>query len=87
MADTTTLTIRVPVELKDELDQLARDTRRTRSFLAAEAVTDYVTREREIIAGIMRGIEDMKAGRTIPHDEAMARLRAKIDSVRRAKAK
>lgn len=83
---TTTMTIRVPTEVKDELDRLARDTRRSRSFLAGEAVADYVAREREIVAGIMRGLDDMKAGRTVPHKEAMAQLRATIESARRAKA-
>lgn len=87
MTSTTTMTIRVSTEVKDELDELARQTRRSRSFLAAEAVADYVAREREIVAGIMRGLEDVKAGRTVPHAEAMARLRATVDAVRRAKAK
>jgi predicted transcriptional regulator len=78
MTTTTTMTIRVPVETKTMLDKLSRDTRRSRSFLAAEAVTRYVETEAEIVAGIVRGLEDVKAGRTIPHDEAMKRLRATV---------
>ena len=45
----TTLTIRLPAEAKARLGQLAKQTRRSRSFLAADAVTEYVTRELAII--------------------------------------
>lgn len=36
------MTIRLESELKDRLDKLARATRRSKSFLAAEAVREYV---------------------------------------------
>lgn len=38
----TTVTIRLEPELKDRLDRLAQATDRSRSFLAAAAVRDYV---------------------------------------------
>jgi predicted transcriptional regulator len=43
--------------------------------------TKHVEREAEIIEGIERGLADMKAGRLVPHDEAMARLEATISVV------
>lgn len=39
---TTTMTIRLENELKDRLDQLADSTRRSKSFLAAEAIRDFI---------------------------------------------
>ncbi len=78
MPASTTLTVRLPPEVKERLGRLAGATHRTKSFLAAEAITAYVTREAEIIGGIERGLADMKAGRLVPHDEAMARLDATI---------
>lgn len=42
MADSTTMTVRLAPELKDRLDKLAAVTHRSRSFLAAEAVREYV---------------------------------------------
>ena len=78
MSTSTTMTIRVTPALKEKLGRLAQDTRRTRSYLAAEAVEAYVNRELQIIEGIQRGLADMKAGRVIPHDEAMARIDAAI---------
>lgn len=38
----TTMTIRLEPELKERLDQLAEATRRSRSFLAAEAIRDFI---------------------------------------------
>lgn len=77
----TTMTIRLSSETKAELALLADATRRSKSFLAAEAVAAYVARERTIIEGIERGIGDMKAGRTIAHAEAMAEVDALIDGI------
>ena len=75
------MTVRLPSELKEGLSRLAARTRRSKSFLAGEAIAAYVARELEIIEGIERGLEDMKAGRVVPHDEAMRRIRAAIDKV------
>lgn len=86
MGATTTMTIRVTPALKEKLGRLAQDTRRTRSFLAAEAVESYVNRELRIIEGIQRGLADMEAGRVTPHDEVMARGDEIIAQARRRKA-
>ena len=78
MSASTTLTIRLTQEAKRQLSHLADLTHRTKSFLAADAIAKYVARESEIIGGIERGLADMKAGRVVPHDEAMARLEGAI---------
>ncbi|MCX7285085.1 MAG: CopG family ribbon-helix-helix protein [Novosphingobium sp.] len=72
MGVSTTMTIRVTPDLKEKLGRLAQDTRRTKSFLAAEALDAYVNRELQIIEGIQRGLADMAAGRVTPHEEVMA---------------
>lgn len=75
MTDSATLTLRLPSELKERLGILAEKTRRTRSFLASEALADYVERELAIIEGIERGLDDMRAGRVVPHAEVMKEIR------------
>lgn len=75
-----TMTIRVPSELHDKLGRLSEGTRRSRSYLAAEAVAAYVERELAIIEGIELGLADVVSERVLPHDEAMARLDAAINS-------
>jgi len=78
LATSSTLSIRVSPEIRERLEKLAVSTRRSKSFLAAEAIEAYVARELEIMEGIERGLEDMRAGRVIPHEEAMARIDATI---------
>ncbi|WP_245648782.1 CopG family ribbon-helix-helix protein [Sphingomonas sanxanigenens] len=74
----TTMTIRVTPDLKEKLGRLAQNTRRTKSYLAAEAVEAYVNRELQIIEGIQRGLVDSEAGRVTPHKDAMDRIDAAI---------
>lgn len=83
MADSTTMSIRLSSETKAQLGLLATATRRSKSFLAAEAVAAYVARERTIIEGIERGRADMRAGNTVSHDVAMAELDALIEGIER----
>lgn len=82
--NSTTLSIRVPTEVSEKLARLAKGTRRSRSYLAAEAVAAYVERELAIIDGIHEGLADMAAGRTVPHDAVMAQGRDIIAAARQA---
>lgn len=79
------MTIRLAPEVKEKLDRIATDTRRSKSFLAGEAVAAYVDRELEIIDGIKRGLGDAAAGRLVPHDEAVAQMRDVVEKARRSK--
>ena len=86
MTASTTMTIRVSPDPKSKLERIAADTRRSKSFLAAEAVSAYVERELEIIDGIKRGMADVAAGRVVPHEEVMAEARQIIADAKRKKA-
>ena len=86
MAETTTITVRVPVEIMERLDRLAGHTRRSRSYLAAEALEIYTRFELEILEGVLKGVEDVKAGRVVPHEQAMSQLRTRVTEAA-AKAK
>ena len=78
MTASTTLTVRLPPQVKRQLGRLAGQTNRTKSYLAAEAITDFVERELAIVDGIKRGLADMNAGRVTAHKDAMRRLRATV---------
>jgi predicted transcriptional regulator len=80
MAETTTITITVPVELKAKLDRLAELMERDQSEILAAALDTYADYELPIVEGILRGMEDVKAGRVVPHDEAMDRLDAIVEA-------
>ena len=85
MSASTTMTIRVTPDLKEKLGRLAESTRRSRSYLAVEAVEAYVNRELQIIEGIHQGLADMRAGRVTPHEDVMAEARRIIAEARQAK--
>ena len=85
MDASTTMTIRLPDEVKEKLGRLAQGTRRSRSFLAAEAVAAYVDRELAIIDRIQRGLADVTAGRVTDHETAMDQLDAAIAEARMRK--
>jgi predicted transcriptional regulator len=74
-----TVTVRMASETKARLEELARHTRRSKSFLAGEAIADYVERELAIVKAIERGLADVEAGRVVPHEEAIRQLRDTID--------
>ena len=83
MPASTTMTIRLSPEIKEKLGRLAHDTRRTKSYLAGEAVSAYVDRELDIIDGVQRGMTDVRAGRVVPHDQAMAEIDALLEAASR----
>ncbi|MBN9071493.1 MAG: CopG family ribbon-helix-helix protein [Rhizobiales bacterium] len=79
-----TVTVRLSPETKSRLEALAEHTRRTKSFLAGEAIADYVERELAIVEGIRRGLADIEAGRVTPHKDAVRRIRATIDRAQKS---
>jgi len=85
MPDSSTLTVRLSNETKDRLATLAGRTKRTRNFLAAEAIAAYVERELAIVEAIERSRADVRAGRVAPHDEVAREAREIIEAAREAR--
>lgn len=74
-----TLTIRVDTETRQRLEQLAKATDRTRSYLAAEAIRQYVELNEWQIQEIKQAVAEADAARPdewIPHAEVMRRVQA-----------
>jgi predicted transcriptional regulator len=72
MNASTTMTIRVSPDPKENLGRLAQGTRRSPFYRAVEAVEAYVNRELAIIEDIHEGLADMAVGRVTPHEDVMA---------------
>jgi predicted transcriptional regulator len=66
------ITARIDATLKAKLDALARSTRRSKSYLAAEAIAAYVALNEWQIAEIEAGIAELDAGKGISEEEAEA---------------
>lgn len=58
----TTMTIRLEPDLKQRLDQLAEVTHRSKSFLAAEALRDYVELNEWQLQEITNAIKEANEG-------------------------
>jgi len=62
MGTTNILTLRIDSGLKKKLDKLAKSTQRSRSFLAAEAIREYVALNEWQIEEIKKAIKQADAG-------------------------
>lgn len=58
----TTMTIRLEEDTKSRLDQLAEATQRSRSFLAAEAIRDYIALNEWQIGEIRKAVKEAERG-------------------------
>ena len=62
MSSSTVLTLRVDSKLKKQLDRLSRAMNRTRSFVASEAIREYVTLNEWQIEEVKKGIAEAERG-------------------------
>ncbi len=72
----TTFTVRVDAAVKKRLEKLAKSTGRTRSFLAAEALAEYLDVNEWQVAGIRKAMDSLERGDGVPHDQ----MKAWVDS-------
>ncbi len=86
MADVT-FSVRIPEETKALLEALSKTTQRSKNFLAREAITNFVLSEAEIVEGIQQGIADVRAGRTVAHEDVVKKSRFIIASAKKRKLK
>ena len=65
----TTFTVRIDSVMKKRLERLAKSTGRSRSFLAAEAIGEFVDVNEWQIAGIKQATAAMDRGEGIAHEQ------------------
>jgi len=73
---TTTLSVRIDARTKRQLEMLAGRARRSKSFLAAEAITAFVEAESWQLDEIQAGLKELDAGRGAAHKDVSAWLRS-----------
>ncbi len=72
MAKDAVVTVRIDRALNRQLDALARATKRSKSYLAAEALQHYVESEAEFVAAVEEGLRDLAAGNVVEHAAVVA---------------
>ena len=73
---TTTLSVRIDEDVKKRLDALAGRARRSKSFLAAEAIAAFVEAESWQLDEMQAGLEELNQGRGVAHKDVSAWLRS-----------
>jgi len=69
-----TLSVRLNAGVKKRLENLAAQSKRSESFLAAKAIAVYVETDEWQRREIAEGIKDLDAGRTVSQEEIVREL-------------
>ena len=72
----TTLSVRLDSDTKNRLEALAKRARRSKSFLAAEAIAAFVEAESWQLDEIQTGLKELDEGRGVPHKDVAKWLRS-----------
>ena len=76
MPPTETLSIRIDTATKKRLAVLSKSSKRSKSFLAAEAIAAYVESEEWQIGEIREALADLDAGQSIKHEKVARWLKS-----------
>ena len=69
MGNSTVLSVRIDKETKDRLARIAESMKRSQSYLAAEAIEEFVAIQELQIAGINQAIASADAGKAVSHED------------------
>ena len=73
---TETLSIRIDSEIKKRLDLLSKRSKRSKSFLAAEAIGAFVENEEWQLGELQDGLADLEAGHKVSHEKVSKWLKS-----------
>lgn len=73
---TETLSIRLDSVTKQRLDALAKHSKRSKSFLAAEAIAAYVEQEEWQLGEIQAATGELDAGQAVSHEKVATWLKS-----------
>lgn len=75
MTNSALISVRVQNDLAKRLERLAKATDRSKSYLAAQAIEEYVALQEWQVQAIQEGIAAAKRGEVVSHDEATIELK------------
>jgi len=76
MSNRSVISVHTKPETSKRLEELATLTRRSKSFLANEAIERYLSEEEAFITSVRQGMADVAEGRVYETDEMQDRLKA-----------
>lgn len=77
MPQTSTMTVRIPAEINDRLEALAKATDRSKAYLASRAIQDYLDAQEWQVAAIQAAVREADApgAEFVEHAEVVRRAR------------
>ena len=78
MMTDVTVTVRMSSKDRERLELVAKANRRSKSFVANEAILRFLTEEEAHVDGINAALEEMRAGKGITHEDAMRQIRSAV---------
>lgn len=75
MPESAVLTLRLDAKLKNKLDRLSKSLNRSRSFVAAQAIQEFVSVNEWQIAEIKKGLAEADAGDFATDEEMKQTIR------------
>ena len=80
MEQTSTMTIRLSEAIKNKLEQLAVATERTKAYLAAKAIEEFIATQEWQIQAIQEAVReaDSPQAKFVEHEAVVKRIQARI---------
>ncbi|MHB8622972.1 MAG: CopG family ribbon-helix-helix protein [Sulfuricaulis sp.] len=75
MAEMTLISVRVPKDIAKRLAKLAEATDRSKSYVAGQAIEEFLTLQEWQVKAIRQGMTEADTGKLVPHEEAIRRLK------------
>lgn len=75
MANSTTLTVRLDKSTRKRLDSLARNMKRSKSFLAGEAIESYLEAQEWQLGEIHKSLSELDSGKIVDGEKVEAWLK------------
>jgi predicted transcriptional regulator len=72
-----TISFRLPPDMKQRIDLLAKATRRSKTYVIEEAITNYLNLNEWQVQSILEGLKEVEEGATTPHEIVLAKWEAK----------
>lgn len=70
---------RIPIDLDERLTTLAEATGRSKSWHTHQALQRYIEEEMDFIEKVQAGLEDVRQGRLVPHEEVEHALKERLE--------
>lgn len=87
MSKSSVITARVDADTLALVDKVAKSQGRSRAWFVARAVQRAAESEADFMAFVQEGLDDIAAGRTVPHEEMLLLLDNMIEKQRARCAK